>query len=133
MLCSLDMKNTDIIFRYRCHHPCIEYSFLDPGKNLVLFVVTVLLNILICFDILAEHGERARSIAGVNFLISSCWCRGRERVTGKLCADVLICLDSVHGRTDSPAQWYLLYSFEKENTGIFRLLSRNGLKERKRK
>lgn len=131
MLCSLDMKNTDIIFR--CHHLCIEYSFLDPGKNLVLFAVTVLLNILICFDILAEHGERARFIAGVNFLISSCWCRKRESVIGKLCADVLICLDSIHGRMDSQAECYLLNSFGKENMQIFRLLSRNGLKERKRK
>lgn len=49
MLCSLDMKNTQVIFRYRCHHPSIEYSFLDLGKNLVLFAVTVLLNIRICF------------------------------------------------------------------------------------
>lgn len=110
MLCSLDMKSTDI-FRYRCHHPCIEYSFLEPGKNLVLFAVTVLLNILICFDILAEHRERARFIAGINFFVSSCWCRERERVIGKLCADVLTCLDSVHGRMDSQAQWYLLNRF----------------------
>lgn len=57
MLCSLDMKNT-YIFRYRCHHPSIEYSFIDPGKNLVLFAVIVLLNILICFDILAEKMEK---------------------------------------------------------------------------
>lgn len=73
--------------------------------------MTVLLNILICFDILAEHRERARFIAGINFFVSSCWCRERERVIGKLHADVLTCLDSVHGRMDSQAQWYLLNRF----------------------
>jgi len=48
MLCSLDMKNTDIIFKYRCHHPCIEYSFLDPGKNMDLLAAKILLNLPIC-------------------------------------------------------------------------------------
>lgn len=75
MLCSPDIQNTDIIVKYRCHHPYIEYSFLDSGKDLVLFAVKILLNILICYGILADCGGRARFIAGINFYISSSWCR----------------------------------------------------------
>lgn len=45
MLCCLDMNNTDIISKQRCHHPCIEYFFLYPGKNLGLFAAKILANV----------------------------------------------------------------------------------------
>lgn len=47
------MKNTDIIFKYRRHHPDIEYSFLDSDTTLFLFALKILLNIPICYGILA--------------------------------------------------------------------------------
>lgn len=60
-----------------------------------------------------QCGGRAGFIAGISFFISSFWYRIhlREEITKELCAHDLTCVDSVYGRMDSHAQWYLLNRF----------------------